>query len=132
VDQAVEHFTNDLTCAFRWAMLSQMAQVMPEQVPKPPTSRNVHRRGPRDHVAFRGDIPLSVGRAQGDKPLPVVITYTREDGRPQFWAQFSRWNLTPEAASSMFVFKPPAGAAKITFAPKLMLQPGGEAKKEGK
>ena len=137
VDQAVAYFTNDLDMRLPLAEMlsSNLDKMLSERVLEAAYVEKSFIAGvPCDHVAFRGDkADLQLWVAQGAKPLPqrVVITYTREDGRPQFWAQFSNWNLAPEAADSLFVFKPPAGAAKIVFAPKQMLQPGGEAKKEG-
>jgi len=137
VDQAVAYFTNDLDMRLPLAEMlsSNLDKMLSERVLEAAyVEKSLIAGVPCDHVAFRGDkADLQLWVAQGAKPLPqrVVITYTREDGRPQFWAQFSNWNLAPAAADSLFVFKPPAGAAKIAFAPKQMLQPGGEAKKEG-
>jgi hypothetical protein len=74
-----------------------------------------------DHVAFRGDeADVQLWIAQGAQPLPrrVVITYRREDGRPQFWAQFRDWNLAPETPDSLFTFTPPADATSITVIPR--------------
>lgn len=137
VDQAVEYFTNDLDMRLPLAEMlsSKLAQVLPDLVSEASYVEKSSVAGiPCDHVAFRGDeADLQLWVAQGSKPLPqrIVITYTRIDGRPQFWAQFSNWNLAPEAPNSLFVFKPPAGAAKIAFAPKLITQPGGDVTKEG-
>ncbi len=138
VDQAVAYFINDLDMRLPLAeMLStKLAQVLPDKVREAAYVEKSFIAGvPCDHVAFRGDdADLQLWVAQGAKPLPqrVVITYTKIDGRPQFWGQFSNWNLAPEVSDSLFVFKPPAGSAKIVFAPKQMMQPGGEATKEGK
>jgi len=137
LDQAVDYFTNDLDMRLPLAeMLSgNLAQTLPNLVRDASYVETSFIAGvPCDHVAFRGDqADLQLWVAQGDKPLPqrVVITYTRIDGRPQFWAQFSHWNLAPEVPSSRFVFKPPAGSAKIVFAPTLLRQPGETVKKEG-
>ena len=62
--------------------------------------------------------------AQGDQPLPrrLVLTYKKAEGQPQFWAQFSDWNLSPEVPDSLFVFTPPEGAAKIAFAARKPVQ----------
>jgi hypothetical protein len=55
---------------------------------------------PCDHLAVRtaGGVDFQVWIAQGDEPLPrrIVITYKDENGQPQFWADFSNWNLAPE------------------------------------
>jgi hypothetical protein len=44
------------------------------------------------------------------------MTYTDAAGQPQFRAQFTGWNLAPDIPDALFVFTPPAGAAKIAFA----------------
>jgi len=138
LDRAVEYFTNDLDMRLPLAEMlsSKLAQTLPNLVRDAAYVEKSYVAGiPCDHVAFRGDeADLQLWVAQGAKPLPqrVVITYTRIDGRPQFWAQFSSWNLAPAIPNSLFVFKPPAGAAKIVFAPTLMKQPGGDVTKEGK
>jgi hypothetical protein len=135
LDQAVEYFTNDLDMRLPLAEMlsSKLAQVLPDKVLEGAyVEQSVIAGIPCDHVAFRGDeADLQLWVAQGAKPLPqrIVITYTWIDGRPQFWAQFSNWNLAPEVRNSLFVFKPPAGAAKIVFAP---MQLGGDVTKEGK
>jgi hypothetical protein len=87
-----------------------------------------------DHIALRGDqADLQLWVAQGNRPLlqRVVITYRREDGRPQFWANFTEWNLAPKVPDSLFAFTPPKGAVKIAFSPRQMIQPGAAEKKGG-
>jgi hypothetical protein len=137
VDQAVDYFTNDLDMRLPLAEMlsSKLSQELSDKVIEAAYVEKSFIAGvPCDHVAFRGDeADLQLWVAQGDKPLPqrIVITYTQIDGRPQFWAQLSKWNLAPELPTSLFAFKAPAGATKITFAPKLMMQHGGDVKKEG-
>lgn len=74
---------------------------------------------PCDHVAARTSrgVDFQVWVAQGNEPLPrrVVITYKDEAGQPQFWADFSDWNLAPDISDSLFVFNPPDGADRIEF-----------------
>ncbi len=136
VDEAIEHFINDLDMRLPLAEFldSNLPKMLMEGVREAAYVEQSQIAGaPCDHVALRGDqTDLQVWVAQGDRPLPrrLVITYTREDGRPQFWAQFSDWNLAPEAPDSLFTFTPPAGAAKITFGPQ-MIQPGGVGAKGG-
>jgi hypothetical protein len=138
LDQAVDYFVNDLD--MRLPLAEMLSSKLGEELPKMMhTAAYVEKSFiggiACDHVAFRSDeADLQVWVAQGDKPLPqrVVITYTRLDGRPQFWAQFSKWNLAPPISASAFVFKPPAGIAKIQFAPKLVLKQAEELPKEGK
>jgi hypothetical protein len=118
VDDAIAYFLTDLDMRLPLAELlsSQLAKTLPEQVWAAAYVEPAQIAGvPCDHLALRGaqaDMQLWV--AQGNQPLPrrLVITYTREEGRPQFWAQFSEWNLAPEVPDALFVFTPPAGAAK--------------------
>jgi hypothetical protein len=71
-----------------------------------------------DHLAARTEeIDFQVWVAQGEQPLPrrVVITYRNASGQPQFRADFTDWNLAPEAGVAHFTFTPPAGAEQIPF-----------------
>ena len=52
-------------------------------------------------------------------PLAPLLT-TRfpaelERGRPQYWAQFSDWNLRPQVSDKTFAFEAPQGARQIAF-----------------
>jgi hypothetical protein len=76
---------------------------------------------PCDHVALRGDWEdVQLWIARGDRPLlqRIVITYHRAEGRPQFWAQFASWKLSPRLKDAVFAFTPPEGATKIAFRPR--------------
>jgi hypothetical protein len=55
--------------------------------------------------------------AQGKQPLPlrIVLTYKNAPGQPQFWADLSGWDLSPEVAADHFSFTPPAGAEQLPF-----------------
>lgn len=73
---------------------------------------------PTDHLAARtAEVDFQVWVAQGEEPLPrrVVLTYRNAPGQPQFRADFSDWNLAPEAGAADFTFTPPAGAEQIPF-----------------
>ena len=90
---------------------------------------------PCNHLALRvvqTDVQLWI--AQGSQPLPhrLVITYKEAAGQPQFWAQFSDWNLSPEVPDSLFAFTPPEGAAKIAFASRKPVQTGERERKSKK
>ena len=52
-------------------------------------------------------------------PQRVVLPYKDAEGEPQFRAELSDWNLTPEVTDSMFAFTLPEGAEKIAFLPQL-------------
>lgn len=137
VDQAVDYFINDLDMRLPLAQMlsSKLAQKLPDQVLEASYVEKSFIAGvPCDHVAFRGDeADLQLWVSQGAKPLPqrMIITYTQIDGRPQFWAQFSDWDLAPKISDSLFVFRAPAGAAKIAFFAEQLLNPGGTETKEG-
>ena len=62
-------------------------------------------------------VDFQVWVAQGEQPLPrrIVISYKDEAGQPQFWADLSDWNLSPEISDALFTFTPPAGANRIQF-----------------
>jgi hypothetical protein len=129
LDQAISYFLNDLDMRFPLAELfsTQLAEMLATRVH---TAYNVGQERimgvPCEHVAFRGDqADVQLWVAQGDQPLPhrLVITYTAAEGQPQFWAQFSNWNLSPDVPDAQFAFTPPAGAAKITFATRKPVPP---------
>jgi len=81
-----------------------------------------------DNLVLQNDeVDIQLWIAKGKKPLPrrVVITYKNEPGEPQFWAQFVKWDLSPDVDDKQFTFQPPADANRITFAPRLAVIPGG-------
>jgi hypothetical protein len=135
VDEAMAYFLNDLDMRLPLAELlsSHLARTLPEHVHAAAYVEPSQIAGvPCDHIALRGDeADLQLWVAQGNQPLPrrLVITYTRADGRPQFWAQFSEWNLAPEVPDTLFVFTPPAGAVKIAFALQQRMPPGAAEEK---
>jgi hypothetical protein len=122
LDEAIAYFINDLDMRFPLAQLfsTQLAESLAANV------RSAYDVGPErilevpcEHLAFRGDqADMQLWVAQGDQPLPrrLVITYTAAEGQPQFWAQFSDWNLSPDVSDAQFAFTPPEGATKIAFA----------------
>ncbi len=72
-----------------------------------------------DHLALRNDkVDFQVWIAQGDEPLPrrVVISYKNEEGQPQFWGQFLKWESSPEISDTGFSYVPSKGAERIPFA----------------
>ena len=77
---------------------------------------------PAHHIAARtANMDFQVWIADGKRPLPlrIVLNYRNEAGHPQFWADFSKWNLAPQFAKTTFEFKPPKGAEQILFAVQL-------------
>ena len=73
-----------------------------------------------DHVALRNDtvgLQLWIGR-EDSLPRRITITYEHEEGRPQFRARFTDWDLSPKITKTTFAFEPPKGSEKIAFAPR--------------
>ena len=73
-----------------------------------------------DHVALRNEVAgmqLWVGQ-EDSLPRRITITYEHEEGRPQFRARLTGWDLSPKIKDATFAFDPPKGAEKIAFAPR--------------
>src|SRR5262249_22612422 len=71
-----------------------------------------------DPVALRGDTAdLQLWIARNGDPLPqrLVITYHLAEGQPQYTANFSGWNFTPDVPDGTFTFTPAEGAQEIPF-----------------
>jgi hypothetical protein len=88
----------------------------------------VHLAARTSTVDFQIWIP-----SQGD-PLPrrVVITYREEEGQPQYWANFSEWNLAPNPPEGFFSFTPAEGVQRIPFLAELKVaKPNVEEVKKG-
>ena len=73
---------------------------------------------PTNHIAARTDeVDVQMWIAAEGDPLPyrLVITYRDAPGAPQFWADFSGWDLSPDVSPERFAFSPPSGAEQIPF-----------------
>jgi hypothetical protein len=71
-----------------------------------------------EHLALRNDlVDAQLWVAKEDQPTlrRVVLTYKRESGQPQFWANFHDWNFSPDAPDALFTFTPAEGAVRIAF-----------------
>jgi hypothetical protein len=83
-----------------------------------------------DHLSLRGEnVDVQVWLSAEGDPLPrrMVLTYHRDPGQPQFRAQFTEWNLSPEAPDELFAFNPADGAEKIPFVlPRTAAVPGAQ------
>ena len=93
---------------------------------------------PVHHIAGRTKaMDFQVWIADGERPLPlrIVLTYP-DEGRPQYWAQFSDWNLRPQVSDKTFAFEAPRDARQIAFEIQIptladAAPPDGAAAKEG-
>ncbi len=125
VDDSIVYFVKDLGMRLPLAMLlvSRLPAELKERVQSVDYVEKTSILGtPSHHLAARTDtVDFQVWVADGDKPLPqrIVITYRKAKGEPQFWAQFSDWNLAPAIADATFSVKPPDGAQKVAFAAQL-------------
>jgi hypothetical protein len=125
LDDTIVHFVKDLGIQLPLAVLlvSRAAAELKDRVRSVDYVERTNIHGVMsDHLAARTDmVDFQVWVADGDKPLPqrVVITYKKAKGEPQFWAQFSDWNLAPAIEDSTFLAKPPDGAQKVPFAAQL-------------
>jgi hypothetical protein len=125
IDDSIVYFVRDLGMRLPLAVLlvSRLPVELKERVRSVDYVEKTNIYGsPSHHLAARTDtVDFQIWVADGDKPLPqrVVITYKKDKGEPQFWAQFSDWNLAPAISDSTFIVQPPAGAQKVAFAAQL-------------
>ena len=125
LDDTIVHFVKDLGMQLPLAVLlvSQLPAEFRVRVRSVDYVERTNLQGsPSHHLAARTDmVDFQIWVAEGDRPLPqrIVITYKQVKGEPQFWAQFSDWNLAPALDDSTFVAKPADGAQKIAFAAQL-------------
>lgn len=76
--------------------------------------KNTLGKLPLDHIAVRSnEVDLQVWIGADKLPRRIVLTYKNEPGEPQFRAEFTNWNMTPQIGPKTFVFTPPKDAEKI-------------------
>lgn len=125
LDNSIVHFVRDLGMRLPLAMMlvSQLPAELKDRVRSIDYVEKTTLYGSTaHHLAARTDlVDFQIWVADGDKPLPqrVVITYKKDKGGPQYWAQLSDWNLAPVIAESTFQAKPPDGAVKVAFEAQL-------------
>ncbi len=122
IDASIAHFINDL--GMRLPLSPLLLTRLPAEFEARVKSVNYVEKtsilgAPAHHLAARTDtVDFQVWVADGDKPAPlrVVITYRKAAGQPQFWAQFSDWNLAPAIGDATLSPQLPAGAQQVEFA----------------
>jgi hypothetical protein len=71
------------------------------------------------HVAVRlrqgADVQLWIRTGEIAVPERIVINYATADGRPQFRANLSEWDLSPRVPDRLFRFDAPKGAKAVPF-----------------
>ena len=125
IDDAIVYFVRDLHMRLPFAamLVSTAADDIAQRTTRLDYVEKTSLYGtPAHHLAGRTEtVDYQVWVADGDKPLPLrlVLTYPKEKGQPQFRAQLSNWNLSPQVTDATFAFTPPAGATKIAFLAQL-------------
>jgi hypothetical protein len=125
IDAAIMYFLRDLH--MRLPLAALLLSRFPEEIDRRTQSLDYVERTemhgmPAHHLAGRTEtVDYQIWIAEGARPLPLraVLTYKNAEGQPQFRAQFSDWNLSPEIQDSQFAFSPPEGARKIAFLAQL-------------
>ena len=140
IDEALVYFVRDLGMRLPLAALF-VSRASTDLERRVKSVEYVEKTGilgaPAHHLAGRTDsVNFQIWITDGDQPLPqrIVLTYPNAPGQPEFRAQFSAWNLAPEAADALFAFAPPAGTSKIPFAaalPRYGAATSGAAVKKG-
>lgn len=121
IDAAITYFLKDLH--MRLPLAALLLSRFPAEIERRTQSLDYVERTlldgtPTHHLAGRTEtVDYQLWIAEGARPLPLraVLTYKNADGQPQFRAQFSDWNLSPEILGDQFAFTPPEGARKIAF-----------------
>lgn len=125
IDRSVAYFVKDLGMRLPLSMLL-LARLPAELEARLKSVDYVEKSTvfgqPAHHLAARTDtVDFQIWVADGDQPVPlrVVITYRKQAGQPQFWAQFADWNFTPAIGNETFTAQIPQGAQKVAFAAQL-------------
>jgi hypothetical protein len=121
VDQILYYIVESLKTPIPLSLL--LVTTMPQELEKRVTDIALvddETLGGKDveHLAARtDDVDFQVWIAQGNVPVPlrVVITYKNATGQPQFWANLTDWNFSPQRDRSAFTFVPPADARPVAL-----------------
>lgn len=121
VDAAILHFVKDLEMRLPLAMLfvTSLPEEIESRVGEVETVETLMLDDvPFVHLAARADtVDFQVWLPTTGDPLPrrIVITYKYEEGQPQYWADFSNWNLSPDLEQTAFSPDIPEDSSRIPF-----------------
>jgi hypothetical protein len=121
IDAAITHFVKDLQMRLPLALLfvTALPKELEQRLQEAEVVETTTIAGkPYLHIAARSDsVDLQVWLPTTGDPLPhrIILTYKHEEGQPQYWANFTDWNLAPNAAPSRFTLDIPKEAARIPF-----------------
>jgi hypothetical protein len=138
LDGAVTYLISDLRMRLPLAMM--FLSRLPSEIERRVRSvamveRSVAMDVPCVHLAARtDDVDFQIWIPSEGDPLPrrIVITYKNDKGQPQFWANFSDWNLTPNPSDSLFAFSPTEGVREIPFLAQMKISKPEAAKPANK
>jgi len=136
VDDALVYFVRDLRMRMPLALLltTRLPDELPQRIKSIDYVESADIDGvPAHHLAGRTEsVDFQFWITQGEHPLPlrVVLTYRNATGQPQYWADFSQWNVAPKLAADAFRFSRPQDARQVPFAVQ-RLQPAGPASATG-
>lgn len=138
IDAAIRHFVRDLQMRMPLALL--FVSSLPKELEKRGLGADIVETSslqgtPCIHVAGRGatvDFQLWLPTTGDPLPRRIILTYKHEEGQPQYWANFSDWNLSPNPPGSLFSLDIPQDANRIQFLSQVPKAPKPAAKKGGK
>jgi len=122
LDTGIVYFVRDLNMRLPVAALfmSRFAEELERRVVEIEYVEQTEILGPvAHHLAGRTNVvDFQIWIRDGAEPLPlrVLLSYRNEPGHPQFWVDFSDWNLDPRFPPDHFLFDPQPGAEQIPFA----------------
>jgi len=121
IDAAIAHFVRDLQMRLPLALLfvTALPKELEQRLQEAEVVETTTLAGkPYLHIAARSDsVDLQFWLPTTGDPLPhrIILTYKHEEGQPQYWANFTDWNLAPNPAASLFSLDIPKEAARIPF-----------------
>jgi hypothetical protein len=121
IDEAVRHLTAALNVRVPLALM--LVSSLPSELKMRVKSidyveRDVLTPVPTHHLAASTadvDFEIWIGADGPTVPHRVVITYKREEGAPQYRAEFADWDFAPDPSLALATFEPPQGAERIPF-----------------
>lgn len=125
IDAAITYFVKDLQMRLPLALL--FVTNLPQQLERRVTEAAIVETTqigatPCLHIAARTtSVDVQVWLPTSGDPLPkrIILTYKDDAGQPQYWADFSDWNLSPTAPESLFRLAMAPDATPIPFLAKV-------------
>lgn len=119
LDQTIRSMVRDIGVRLPLAML--LVSTLPAELDRRIQSatyveRNMLTGVPIDHLAAQAEsVDFQAWVEAGETPLlrRVVITYKTAEGKPQYRADLSDWNFSPDVSPALFTFTPPADYERL-------------------